>query len=150
MNLRPWMLAALLACAPAAHADTVMIRALERGQHVALFHIEGRLPAGAAAKLALEKLAGSAPGAEKGSVRVSMASASLSIAFDPKLTQVVDLEKDIERRFAARKLSLLLLQVVDREAVFGSSIRASAQSPGRGATAARVTRSAVRHPARNA
>jgi hypothetical protein len=132
MNLRRWILTALLACSPAAYADTVMIKALEQGRHVAFFHIEGRLPAGAAAKLALEKLAGSAPGAEKGTVRVSMTSASLSIAFDPKITGVVELERDIERRLAARKLSLMLLQVLDREAVFGSTIRAAMQtgSPG--------------------
>jgi hypothetical protein len=132
MSLRPWILTALLACSPAAYADTVMIRALEQGRHVAFFLIEGRLPAGAAARLALEKLASSAPGAEKGTVRVSVASASLSIAFDPKRTGVAELEKDIERRLASRKLSLVLLQVLDREAVFGSTIRAALQtrSPG--------------------
>jgi hypothetical protein len=132
MNLRPWILTALLALSPAAYADTVMIRALEQGHHVAFFHIEGRLPAGNGAKLALEKLAGSAPGAEKGTVRVSMTSASLSIAFDPKRTRVVELERDIERRLAARKLSLMLLQVLDREAVFGTTIRAAMEtrSPG--------------------
>src|SRR6185436_5706912 len=125
MSMRPLILAALLACSPAAYGDDIMLRSLEQGHHVAFFHIEGRLPAGTAAKLALEKLAGSAPGAEKGSVRVSLASASLSIAFDPKRTRVAELEKDIERRLAGRKLSLMLLQVLDREAVFGSTIRAA-------------------------
>ena len=123
--MRPWILASLLACSPAAYGDTVMLKSLEQGHHVALFHIEGRLPAGTAGKLALEKLAGAAPGALKDSVRVSLKTASLSIAFDPKRTQVTALEKDIERRLAARKLSLMLLQVVDREAVLGSSIRAA-------------------------
>ena len=125
MSMRSLILAALLACSQAAYGDPVMIRALEQGHHVAFFHIEGRLPAGTAAKLALEKIAESAPGAEKGSVRVSLTSASLSIAFDPKRTRVVELEKDIERRLAGRKLSLMLLQVLDREAAFGSTIRAA-------------------------
>ena len=124
MNIRPWLLAALLACSPAAYADPVMIRSLEQGHHVAFFHIEGRLPAGAAAKLALEKLAASAPGVEKGTVRVSLASASLAIAFDPKRTRVIELEKDIERRLAGRKLRLMLLQVFDREAIVSPSVRA--------------------------
>jgi hypothetical protein len=123
--MRPLILAALLAGSPAAYGDPVMMRSIEQGHHVAFFHIEGRLPAGTAAKLALEKLAASAPGVEKGSVRVSLASASLSIAFDPKRTRAVELEKDLERRLAGRKLSLMLLQVLDRDAVSSPTIRAA-------------------------
>ena len=67
---------------------------------------------GKSMKSALEKAAESSL-AEKGSVRVSTESAALAVAFDPRRTPVARLQKDLERRLAARKLSLMLLRVLE-------------------------------------
>jgi hypothetical protein len=105
----------------AAYDHAVVTRALARQHHVAFFHVEGRLAPGTASKHALEKLAESPPGADKGSARVSVDLATLSVAFDPRRSTLTDLQKELERRLAGKKLSLLLLQVMDRPADFSPS-----------------------------
>ena len=124
--LRAAVLSALLAAAGAAHAcgvcvedkmaaaydHAVVTKALAQKHHVAFFHIEGPLVAGKATKSALEKVAES-PSVDKGSVRVSVESASLAVAFDPRRTTVAALQKYLERQLAARKLSLMLLRVLE-------------------------------------
>jgi len=109
----------------AAYDHAVVTRALAQKHKIAFFHIDGVLVSGDATKQALEAIAGAAAGADRGSVRVSVASASLSVAFDPQRTTLGALHKDLERRLAARKLSLMLLQVMDRPAEFSPSVTAS-------------------------
>ena len=53
---------------------------------------------------------------------MSVEAATLSVAFDPKRVPVMGLQKDIERRLVAKKLSLLLLQVMDRPPQFSPSV----------------------------
>jgi hypothetical protein len=115
----------------AAYDHAVVTRALGQKHHVAFFHVEGRLVQGAATKRALEALAESSGGADKGSARASVEMATLSVAFDPQRASVVALQKDLERRLAARKLSLMLLQVMDRPAEFGPSVSAAMKRNGR-------------------
>ncbi len=109
----------------AVYDHAAVTRALGQKHHVAFFHIDGLLVPGDATKRTVEAIAESSPGADKGSARVSVESASLAIAFDPRLTPLAALQKDIERRLATKKLSLMLLQVMDRPAQFSPSVSAT-------------------------
>lgn len=143
--LRAAALTALLAVAGAAGAcgvcvedkmaavydHAVVTRALAQKHHVAFFHIEGTLTPGEAARRALEALAGSVAGVDKGTSRVSVDSAALSIAFDPKRTPVAGLQNVLERKLAAKKISLMLLQVMDRPAEFSPSVTRALRAAGR-------------------
>ena len=106
----------------AAYDHAVVTRALSQKHHVAFFHIDGPLAPGQSTKRALEAIANSAAGADPGSSRVSVESSSLAVAFDPRRSSVADLQKAIERGLAAKKLSLMLLQVMDRPADFSPSV----------------------------
>ena len=137
--IRVLLLGALLAAAPFAGAcgycvedkmasvydHAVVTRALGQQHHVAFFHLDGALSTGEAGRQSLLKAVESSPGADKGSARASLESASLSVAFDPKRTPIAVLQNEIERKLAARKLSLMLLQVMDRPADFSPSAMAS-------------------------
>jgi hypothetical protein len=105
----------------AVYDHAVVTRALGQKHHVAFFHVEGRLVPGGATKRALESIAESTPGVDKGSARASLELVTLSVAFDPQRSTIVGLQKDIERRLASKKLSLMLLQVMDRPADFSPS-----------------------------
>jgi len=141
---RVLILAALLAAAPLARAcgycvedkmasvydHAVVTAALGKKHQVAFFHVEGALPPGEEGGRALERLAGAASGVDPGSARASAGSASLSVAFDPRRTPVMKLQQEIERKLAARKLSLMLLQVMDRPAEFSPSVSAALKRKG--------------------
>lgn len=115
----------------AAYDHAVVTRALAQKHHVAFFHIDGVLAPGGATNRALETIAESSTGVDKGSARVSVESASLAVAFDPRRASVADLQKAIERRLAAKKLSLMLLQVMDRPAVFSPSVSRALRPQGK-------------------
>jgi hypothetical protein len=97
-------------------------RALAQKHQVAFFHIEGELAPGPATKRALEGLANDLTGVDRGSARVSTESAALSVAFDPQRTPVAALQAALERKLAARRNTLMLLQVMDQPADFSPSI----------------------------
>ncbi len=115
----------------AAYDHAVVTRALDRKHHVAFFHIEGKLVPGGTTKRALEALAESAAGADKGSARVSLESAALAVASDPQRTPVAALRIALERKLAAKKISLMLLQVMDRPAEFSPSVSRALRAAGR-------------------
>jgi len=115
----------------AVYDHAVVTRALSQKHHVAFFHVEGTLVAGEATKRALERIAGSMASADKGGVRVSVESASLSVAFDPQRTAVAALQKEIERRLAAKKLSLMLMQVLERPADVNPSVTRALRAQGK-------------------
>jgi hypothetical protein len=100
----------------AAYDHAAVTRALERKHHVAFFHIDGTLAPGESTRRALEAIAESSEGVDKGSARVSVESASLAVAFDPRRTSFADVQKALERKLAAKKVSLLPLRVMDRPA----------------------------------
>ena len=137
--MRAAIAAALLACSSPAFAcgycvedkmasvydHAVVAKALGQKHQVAFFHVEGSLRAGSATKQSLEKLVESCAAADKGSVRVSVEAASLAVAFDPRRTAIMALQKDIEGKLAGKGLSLMLLQVMDRPADFSPSAMAA-------------------------
>ena len=58
----------------------------------------------------------SAGAADKGSARVSVEAATLSAAFDPRRISFAAMQKALERKLAAKKLTLLPLRVMDKPA----------------------------------
>lgn len=114
----------------AVYDHAMVLTALGQKHHVAFFHIDGSLVTGDSTKQALLKIAGSAAAADKGGVRVSVESASLAVAFDPQRTSVAALQNDLERRLAARKFSLMLLQVLARPADVNSSLARALRARG--------------------
>ena len=96
--------------------------AIARNHHVAFFHIDGKLAPGPGTKRALEELANASTGVDRGSARASPESAVLSVAFDPQRMPVAALQAALERKLAARRNTLMLLQVMDQPADFSPSV----------------------------
>ena len=115
----------------AVYDHAVVTRALTQKHHVAFFHVDGALAPGDGTKRSLEDLAGSAAGVDKGSARVSVESASLAVTFDPQRTPVAALQSALDRKLAAKKVSLMLLQVMDRPADFSPSVSRALRSRGK-------------------
>jgi hypothetical protein len=115
----------------AAYDHAVVTRALGQKHHVAFFHIDGTLAPGDATRRTLEALADSVTGVDRGSARASVDSAALSVAFDPQRAPVAKLQIALERKLAAKKVSLLLLQVMDRPADFSPSVSRALQARSR-------------------
>ena len=115
----------------AVYDHAVIGKALSQKHHVAFFHVDGPLMAGEATKRALEQAAGTSSAADKGSVRVSVESASLAVAFDPRRFPVATLQSDLERRLSAKKLSLMLMQVVERPSDVNPSVARALRAAGK-------------------
>ena len=115
----------------AVYDHAVVTKALGQKHFVAFFHVDGQLVSGDATRQALEKIVQSSTAADKDSVRVSVESASIAVAFDPKRTPVAALQKDLDRRLGAKKLSLMLLQVVERPADINPSMARALRAQGK-------------------
>lgn len=94
----------------------VITRALDAGHQIAFFGIDGAIVVDAASVREIEALANNADGSDKGSLRISLDSAALAVAFDPRRTSFSKLQKSLEKKLAAKKLSLLPLRVMDATA----------------------------------
>src|SRR5687767_1839056 len=106
----------------AVYDHATVTRALAQKHQVAFFHIDGELAPEPATKRALEELANGVAGVVRGSARASPESAALSVAFDPHRVPVAALQTALERRLAARRNSLMLLQVMNQPAHFSPSV----------------------------
>ena len=115
----------------AVYDHAVVGAALAREHHVAFFHVDGPLVAGEPNRKALLKAAQASPAADRDSVRVSMESASLAVAFDPRRTPLVALQKDLERRVGPMKLSLMLMQVLERPSDVNPSVARALRAQGK-------------------
>ena len=100
----------------AAYDHAVVARAFGANHHVAFFHIEGALAPGEGTRRVLEALANSAAGVDRGSARVSVEALTLAVAFDPRRTPLASVHKALEKRLAAKKLTLMPLKVMERPA----------------------------------
>ncbi len=94
----------------------VVTRATAQKHQVVFFAVEGQMPAGDESRHALEAIAESAAGVDKGSARVSIESASLSVAFNPARTPFAGMERSLSRKLAAKGLSVAILRVMDQSA----------------------------------
>ena len=91
----------------------VVSRALGKKHHVVFFHINGPFAPGAGSKRALEAAAESVAGVDRGSIRVAVETLTLSLAFDPRQTSPVAVQSALEKKLAAKKLSLMPLRIMD-------------------------------------
>ena len=94
----------------------VVTRALAQKHHVAFYHIDGAIASGEETKRLLAALAESTPGVDKGSVRVAIETLTLSFAFDPQRTPLIEVQTAMDKRFARKKLSLMPLRIIDAPA----------------------------------
>lgn len=98
----------------------VVTRALAQKHHVGYFHIDGLVASSTAknedTRRALAALAGATPGVDQGSVRVAVDTFTLSFAFDPRRTSMVAAVAALDKKLAARKLSLMPLRIIDSPA----------------------------------
>ncbi|MBI3547347.1 MAG: hypothetical protein HY081_12265 [Gammaproteobacteria bacterium] len=92
----------------------IVTQALDRQHHVAFFAIAGNLAPSDGARRALEIVAESATGVDKGSVKVSIESATLALAFDPKRWALTDVQQALAQKLAAKKLALQPLRIIDQ------------------------------------
>jgi len=100
----------------AAYDHAVVARAFGENHHVVFFHIDGTPAPGEATRRLLEALANSAAGVDRGSARVPVESLTLSVAFDPRRAPLASVHRALEKKFAAKKLSLMPLKVMERPA----------------------------------
>src|SRR5581483_9168021 len=97
----------------AVYDDAVVTQALGRKHYVAFFALDGALTPDDGTRRALAALAQSARGADKDGVRVSVESAALSVAFDPQRVPLAEMQRALARKFAAKKLTVLPLRVLE-------------------------------------
>lgn len=107
----------------AVYDHAVAMQAFGQKHQVAFFGIDGPLIVNDASRREIEALAKSVGLLDKGSVRVSVESAALSVAFDPHRTGFAAVQKSLEKKLAAKKLSLLPMRVMDEPAKLKSASR---------------------------
>jgi len=134
LTVRTTLFCVLLAASAAAHAcgycvedkvaavydHAVVTRALADGHMVIFFAIGGTLRT---KRVALESIAESVPGVDKGSARAAVELASLSVAFDPRRASLTTVQRHLDRKFAALGLSLAVLRTMDKPGELASGRR---------------------------
>jgi hypothetical protein len=96
----------------ATYDHAVLTRAFALKHHVVFFHVEGTAPG----RKALEEAVYSAPGVDRGTVRVSADLLTLSFAYDPERGGLGAIHSRIEKRLAPQRLSLMPFQVIEQPA----------------------------------
>jgi hypothetical protein len=104
----------------AVYNHAVVTQALNRKHQIAFFAIDGTLVPGVGTQRAIEAIVQSAAGVDKGSARVSVESASLSVAFDPRRRSFAAVQRALERKLSVKNLLLLPLRVMDQPATLKS------------------------------
>jgi len=102
----------------AVYDHSVITRALAEKHQVVFFAMDGVLTTDEATRQMLERLAAGSRGVDPGSARVSTDAAALSVAFDPQRAPLAVVQRELGKKLAARRLSLLLLRVMDKPAQF--------------------------------
>ncbi|MGH8761098.1 MAG: hypothetical protein ACREVW_16595 [Burkholderiales bacterium] len=97
----------------AVYDHAIVMQAFSQKHRVAFFGIDGPLVINDESLREIEALARQATGIDQGSVRVSLESAALSVAFDPRRTKFSVVQRSLEKKLAAKKLSLLPMRVMD-------------------------------------
>ena len=91
----------------------VVTKALDRGETVAFFAIQGDIVRSPEAARNVVRAIESARGVRRGTARVSLESAALSFAFDPARTNVARTRDEIAGKLAAQRLDLAFLKLLD-------------------------------------
>lgn len=98
----------------AVYDHTIVTQALDRKHHVAFFAITGNFAPDQGTRRAIEIIVESSKGVDKGSAKVSIESASLSLAFDPKRETLTTLQQAVAQKLAIKKLSLQPLRIIEQ------------------------------------
>ena len=93
----------------------VVTQAMAREHHIAFFGLDG--PLGEQDMSVVRKRVESIHGVDGGSVRLSMESAALSLAFNPKRVSYAGLQKSMERKLSDKHVLVLPLRVMDAPAM---------------------------------
>ena len=94
----------------AVYDHAVITKALDLDHRMAFFALEGALPAGADVRRLLARALTSAKGVDSPSLRLSVSSASLSLSYDGKRISPGQIMDTLNRKLAARGLSVSLLE----------------------------------------
>ena len=108
----------------AVYDHAVITAAAAQNHHVAFFAIDGTMPTEASARGALQRAVSAARGIDRGSARISIELASLSLSFDPRRMSLAQVQRDLDRRLSAYRLSLLPLRILDRPAELKKAVTA--------------------------
>jgi len=95
----------------AVYDHAAITQALQAKRVVVFFAIDGKLVAGERTRSAIEAIARSAPGVDRGSVRVSVELASLALAFDAQRTSLATVQNILDKKLSPMGLSLLAMQM---------------------------------------
>jgi len=93
--------------------DEILAQAASRNHSVAFFAIDGPLSPGTRTSRSIEDIAEAIFGVDKGSIRVSREAAALSLAFDPRRATFAAIERMLDRKLAAMRLSLLPIRIIE-------------------------------------
>jgi hypothetical protein len=97
----------------AAYDHALIVRALERKHGVAFLAIEGPLAASVELQSAITGMIEATRGVDRGTARVSLASASLSFAYDPARPGLGPIMRALENKLVAKGLRLSMLRVIN-------------------------------------
>jgi hypothetical protein len=115
----------------AAVSDTeILARAIGRKHNVAFFAIDGALSPATCTRGAIESIAEATFGVVKGSARVSLEKAALSLAFDPRRVAFGAIQKILDGKLAGLRLSLLPIRIVDERQDAARSVRTRTDAAG--------------------
>jgi len=98
----------------AVYDHSVVTQALDRRHHVAFFAIAGTFAPVDGTQRAIETIAESVNGVDKGSAKVSVESSSLAVAFDPQRTTLTLVRTAINQKLSEKKLSLQPLRAIEQ------------------------------------
>ena len=98
----------------AVYDHAVVNAALDRRHQIAFLSVEGTLPANAEARRVFAKALAFGQGIDSRSLRVSVASASLSLSYDGKRISADQIVDTLNRKLEARGLRVSLLKVLEQ------------------------------------
>ena len=94
----------------ATYDHAVVTHALAHKHYVAFLHVDGAAPS----RKVLEEAIYSAPGVDRGTVRVSADLLTVSFAFDPARATLGVIHARAEKKLAAKRISLMPFEVMER------------------------------------
>jgi len=98
----------------ATYDHAVVTHALARKHHVAFFHVDGAVKS----PRALEQAAYSVPAVDRRTVRVSADLLTVSFAFDSSRATLGAIRSRIEKRLAAKHVSLMPFEVMEGQEIW--------------------------------
>jgi hypothetical protein len=105
----------------AVYDHAIVVRALERKHQVAFLAFDGTIAPGGEPRRSIESAINSVKGIDSGTARVSLESASLSFAYDPRKPGLGPIMNTVGKKLAAKGLGFSILRVLDDAPVPGKA-----------------------------